>query len=114
MPVDVCFPRSEVEILGEPTRRTGLIILGMGVSVMVVAEVLRLSLEGSLIEGSLTTVRVLYDLSILLFGDVGPGIAAWGVGWLVASVRPFHRTYLYVVVGGISVMTVMFTLMNLL
>ena len=98
--------------MAEPSRRTGFLITGVGLFVTVLAEVLRLLLEASAIDASLTTVRVLYDLSILLASDVGPGITAWGVGWLLASFKSFRRTYLYVVVGGISLMTTMFTLMR--
>jgi len=98
--------------LPQPSRRTGICLLVFGILIMMIGEVVRFLLESSTMEVSLTMVRVLYDLSILFISDVGPGIVALGIGWLVASYRRFERSYLYVVVAGIFVMTTTFTLMR--
>jgi hypothetical protein len=98
--------------LPQPSRRTGIYILALGILITITGETLRFLLESSTIEVSLTMVRMLYDLSILFSSDVGPGIVAWGIGWLIASYRRFERSYLYVVVAGIFVMTTTFTLMR--
>jgi hypothetical protein len=98
--------------LPQPSRRTGIYLLVIGILIVIIGEVVRFLLESSTVEASLTTVRMLYDLSILFSSDVGPGIVAWGIGWLVASYHRFERSYLYVIVTGIFVMTLTFTLMR--
>lgn len=98
--------------LPQPSRRTGIYIIVLGILIVATGEVVRFFLESSTIEVSLTMVRVLYDLSILFSSDVGPGIVAWGIGWLVASYRRFERSYLYAIVAGIFVITTTFTLMR--
>ena len=96
----------------QPSRRTGCYILILGILIVIIGEVVRFLLESSTIEASLTMVRVLYDLSILFSSDLGPGIVAWGLGWLIACYHRFERSYLYVIVTGIFVITTTFTLMR--
>lgn len=96
----------------QPSRRTGIYLLVLGILIMITGEIVRFLLESSTIEVSLTMIRMLYDLSILFSSDIGPGIVAWGIGWLIASYRHFERSYLYVIVTGIFVITTTFTLMR--
>ena len=96
----------------QPSKKTGVYLLILGLSITLLGDIIRLLLESNSIETSLTMVRILYDLSILLFSDVGPGILAFGIGWIISSYHRFDRTYLHVIVLGIFVITATFTLMR--
>jgi len=98
--------------LPQPSRRTGVYILALGILITATGEAVRSSLESSTIDVSLTMIRMLYDISIFFSSDIGPGIVAWGIGWLIASYRRVERSYLYAIVAGIFIMTTTFTLMR--
>lgn len=89
----------------EPSIRTGFIITILGISIIILGFILYNTFPESL-EHFLPILR----MSEAMFGDLGPGVLAWGIGWIISAFNPLRKFYLIPVSIGIimPILTVVF------
>ncbi len=87
----------------EPSTRTGLIILAIGVVITSIGVYLTY-----LPSESLQQTVLLLQSSQVFSSDIGVGIIAWGVGWITSSLNPLRKYFLIPVTAGIIIAAVTF------
>lgn len=77
----------------EPSLKTGAFIASLGLVVII---------TGLLLQQESEVTSFLLSLSPTLYGDVGPGLASFGIGWVIASLNPLKKFYLITIVLGVA------------
>ncbi|MEM3096534.1 MAG: hypothetical protein QXV62_06010 [Nitrososphaerota archaeon] len=90
----------------EPSSKTGLGIMLVGAILIA----LGFSLEYAARTGLLMVLATWFSsLIYILQFDLGPAVAAFGLGWLISGLHPMRKWYLYPSSGGLILSTSAFT-----
>jgi hypothetical protein len=73
----------------EPSIRTGLTILSIGVALILLGIIFCYFPTKSMEQ-----LSSLLELSMILYSDVGPGVVSWGIGWIISALNHLRKFYL--------------------
>jgi len=78
-------------VASEPSLKTGVLITFLGLIIIVV---------GLLLQQSPEATSLPLSLSLTFYGDIGPGLLSFGIGWIIASLNPLMKFYLITICLG--------------